>query len=480
MTLVAGVDCSTQATKVVIIDDDSGAVIADGQAPHEVTGSHGVRETDPAVWRDALAAALHQTGRAAQVSAIAIAGQQHGLVATDDDGEPLRPAILWNDTRSAPQAQALCADTSDGRWWAERIGVVPVPSITVTKWAWLRQHEPDTAATAQGVCLPHDWMTGQLTGAPTTDRGDASGTGWWSAHDAAYDAQVLTLPAVDLDPRLLPHVQEPDGLAGEVTDAAARAFGLAAGVPVGVGTGDNMAAALGLGLDAGVPVLSLGTSGTVFAVSDTAAADPSGIVAGFADATGQYLPLACTLNCTLAVDRFATWLGLDREAVAESTDVVALPYLDGERTPNLPEATGLLTGLRHDTTAEEILLAAYEGAVGALMAAIDALAAHSSGLEPGAPLVLVGGGARGRAWQQVARRLSGRRLRLPGEKEFVAIGAAAQAAAARSGTEPASVARRWGHGQGRELPAAARDEATLERLARVQDHAAQLLAPGHP
>ena len=477
MTLVAGADCSTQATKVVVVDEDSGALVATGQAPHDVTGSDGARETDPRVWRDALAAALAATGRAGEVGAIAVAGQQHGLVVSDSEGEPLRPALLWNDTRSAPQAAALVAAAGGPTWWASEIGVVPVASITVSKWAWLRAREPDVARAAAGVCLPHDWLTGQLTGTASTDRGDASGTGWWSAHEEAYRADVLALADVALDPQLLPPVRGHADAAGAVTARAAGTFGLPEGIPVGVGTGDNMGAALGLGVDPGVPVLSLGTSGTVYLASERPAADASGVVAGFADATGRYLPLACTLNCTVAVDRVAAWFGLDRDDVAEATDVVVLPYLDGERTPNLPRATGLITGLDHGTTPREILLAAYEGAVAALMTALDALAAHSSGLQPDAPLVVVGGGARGRTWRRVAARLSGRRLLLPEPQEFVALGAAAQAAAARSGEDPLAVARRWGHGQGEEHAADERDDATLARIDRVLEAGQALLDP---
>ena len=169
-----------------------------------------------------------------------------------------------------------------------------------------------------------------------------------------------------------------------MTAAAARELGLPSGARVGPGTGDNMAAALGLGLRAGEPVVSLGTSGTAYAAMDEGP-DPSGLIAASPTRRGGYLPLAATLNCTLAVDRFAGWLGLDREAVADRTDVTVLPYLDGERTPNLPHASGTIAGLRHDTTPEQILLAAYEGAVASLVEALELLASVGSGLEPSAP-----------------------------------------------------------------------------------------------
>ena len=235
----------------------------------------------------------------------------------------------------------------------------------------------------------------------------------------------------------------PGESAGEVGPEVAEALGLRSGAVVGPGTGDNMGAALGLGAAPGEPVVSLGTSGTAYAVMNERAVDPSGTVAGFADAGGGFLPLAATLNATQAVDRFAGWLGLDREAAAERTSAVVLPYLDGERTPDLPRAAGMVAGLRHATTREEILLAAYEGAVASLVEALDELSRLGSGLDPDAAVLLIGGGARGSVWQRVVARLSGRPVLVPEAEELVALGAAAQAAACLSGEDAAEVARRW-------------------------------------
>ena len=214
--LVAGVDCSTQGTKVLARRSrQTDAVEATGRAPHTVTGSGGARETDPEVWWDALRTALADTGRAGEVGAISIAGQQHGLVVTDGDGRPLRPAILWNDTRSAPEARELSEALGGAAEWAERIGLVPVPSFTATRWAWLRAHEPEAAAAARAVRLPHDFLTERLSGRGATDRGDASGTAWWSTRDERYSDEVLDL--IELDPALLPDVLGPAEAAGEVT-----------------------------------------------------------------------------------------------------------------------------------------------------------------------------------------------------------------------------------------------------------------------
>jgi xylulokinase len=465
--LVAGVDCSTQATKVLVVDADTGSVVASGRAPHEVTGSGGARETDPEIWWRALGSAIGQTGRAGELAAISVAGQQHGLVVTDADGRPLRPAILWNDTRSAPQAAELTAALGGPAEWAERIGLVPVPSFTATRWAWLRANEPEVADAARAVRLPHDFLTERLCGRGATDRGDASGTAWWSTRDERYSDEVLEL--IGLDPTLLPDVLGPSEPAGELGGPAVEQLGLPAGALVGPGTGDNMGAALGLGAAPGQPVVSLGTSGTAYAVMDERTVDPSGTVAGFADASGRFLPLAATLNATLAVDRVAEWLGLDREAAAERTSVVVLPYLDGERTPNLPRAAGMIAGLRHATTREEILLAAYEGAAASLIEALRELSRLGSGLDPEAPLILIGGGARGAVWQRTVARLSGRRVQVPAADELVALGAAAQAAACLSGEPPDEPARRWGTSAGTEVdPPPEEDVATLERIGAVR------------
>lgn len=470
MTLVAGVDCSTQATKVLVVDADTGAVVAEGRAPHEVLGGGSASETHPDVWLEALRAALAGTGRAADVSAISIGGQQHGLVVCDGAGKPLRPAVLWNDTRSAAEAAALAADFGP-RWWADEIGVVPVPAITVTTWAWLRSVESDTAEAAEAVRLPHDWLTERLTGRAVTDRGDASGTGWWSTVRGVYVEEVLDHPAVALDRGLLPEVLGPTEAAGAVVDDG---LGLRPGTTVGAGTGDNMAAAVGLGLEPGVPVLSLGTSGTVYVVSERPACDPTGVVAGFADATGLYLPLACTLNATLAVDRIAAWLEVDREAVADrSGTAVVVPYLDGERTPNLPDATGTITGLTHQTTPGQILRAAYEGVVVSLLDALDRVAPE---LDDEAPVVLIGGGARGEAYRDVVRRLSGRPVEVPDAQELVALGAAAQAAAVLSGESPDAVARRWRTRRGTVFDPIDRDVTTLDRHHRVRGALSELHA----
>ncbi|GAA2423522.1 xylulokinase [Streptomyces macrosporus] len=465
--LVVGVDSSTQSTKALVVDAATGQVVARGQAPHTVSADH---ESDPEQWWRALCAALEQCGPVVhQAAAVSVGGQQHGLVTLDAEGRPVRPALLWNDVRSAPQRDRLVEELGGPEVWAERFGSVPATSFTVTKWAWLREVEPEAAAATRAVRLPHDYLTERLTGRGTTDRGDASGTGWWSTATQEYDEEILE--KVGLSPDLLPRVLGHGEAAGTVRPV--EGLPLPQGALVATGTGDNMAAALGLGLRPGRPVLSLGTSGTVYAVSTHRPADPTGTVAGFADARTDWLPLACTLNCTLAVDRVAALFGLDREAVEAGGGVTVLPFLDGERTPHLPYASGLLTGLRHDTTPGHILQATYDGAVYALLEALERVL--DADADADTPILLIGGGAKGTAWRETVRRLSGRPVVVPRAQELVALGAAAQAAGLLLGEDAAAVARRWSTAEGPSYEAVERDEETLARLSATLTGADTLL-----
>jgi xylulokinase len=462
--LVAGADCSTQSTKVLIVDVDDGRVVASGGATHEVEGEAGARESDPRDWEGSLAHALGQTGRATEVEAISVGAQQHGLVVLDDGGRPLRKAPLWNDTRGAPDARALVDALGGPEEAARRVGSVLTSSFTVAHWAWLRRAQPEIASAVRHVLLPHDYLSFCLTGTTTTDRSDVSGTGWWSPSDESYATDVLDLDAVRLDPGCLPEVLAPTAGAGVVTKGAAEQFGLRPGAPVACGAGDNAAGALALSFAPGEAALSLGTSGTVYAPADKPSADSTGTVAGFASADGRYLPLACTLNATVAVDQVSEWLGLAREDVAGAGEVVFLPWLGGERTPNAPTASGTLTGLHYATDKRAILQAAYDGLVATLLEAtafLDQWAPQSAE----APLLLLGGGARGRAWQETVRRLSGRPVLVVELAELVAYGAAVQAAALLTGAPLADIANRWGARRGTMLEPVQRDEVALARIA---------------
>lgn len=454
--LVVGVDSSTQSTKVEARDLATGEVVARGTAKHPPTAPP-VSEQDPQAWWVALVESMSQLGdHRADVVAVSVAGQQHGLVLLDGSGNPVRPAKLWNDTTSSPQADRLVAEFGADHW-AERTGSVPVAAFTITKLAWVAEHEPDVLARAAKVMLPHDYLTWRLTGQHVTDRGDASGSGWYDPSSGAIVPELLAAAtgedgAVWLD--RVPRVHGPDAPVGASTGDAAGELGLPPGVVVGPGSGDNMGAALGLGLRTGDVAISLGTSGTVFAVSASATHDPSGAVAGFAGADGDFLPLVCTLNATKVTDTVARWLGTDAAGLAElalaAVDdpgaVTLVPYFDGERTPNLPEATGEFVGLTNATTREQLALAAHDGVLCGLLDGVDALRAVGATIDGRA--YLVGGGSRSAAYRQRAADLLGQPVIVPDTDETVATGAALQAAVVISGDDFGSVAERWQLGRG--------------------------------
>jgi xylulokinase len=431
LTLVAGVDSSTQACKVVVRDAGGGELVREGRAPHP-DGT----EVDPAAWDHALRAAVEAAGGLDDVAAVGVGAQQHGMVCLDEAGQVVRPALLWNDTRSAGAAADLTAELGGPRAWAEAVGLVPVASFTVTKLRWLADHEPEAAARVAAVCLPHDWLTWRLAGAPgldalATDRGDASGTGYWSPATGDYRPDLLRL-ALGHDARL-PAVLEPAGSGGTTP----------AGAVLAAGTGDNMAAALGLGARPGDVVVSVGTSGTVFAVAERPSADPTGIVAGFADATGRFLPLVCTLNAARVLDAAAAMLGVGLERLSElaleapagAGGLTLVPYLEGERTPNRPTATGALHGLRlGNATPACLARAAVEGLLCGLADGLDALVAEGVAVER---VLLIGGGARSEALRRIAPAVLGLPVVVPPAGEYVADGAARQAAwALAGGPEP--------------------------------------------
>lgn len=424
---VAGVDSSTQATKVLVVDPADGRVVREARRPHP-DGT----EVDPAAWWTALTAALDEVGTD-DVAAIAVGGQQHGMVLLDADGEPVRDALLWNDTRSAPDASALVDELGGARAWADAVGTVPVAAITATKLRWTARVEPDVAARARSVMLPHDWLTWRLLGGgtePTTDRGDASGTGYWSSISESYRPDLLELAfGRSLD---VPRVAAPGEAVG-TTDA---------GLVVAPGTGDNAAADLAIGAATGEVVVSIGTSGTVFASHPTPTTDPSGLVAGFADARGASLPLVCTLNAARVLGVGATLLGVDPDgfdalaldAAPGAGGLVLLPYLEGERTPDRPDATGHYAGLTGaNATRENLARATVEGMLCGLADGIDALVAQGVAADRA---LLIGGGSRSRAVASVAPSVLGVDVDVLAPLEYVALGAARQAAWALTGELP--------------------------------------------
>jgi len=425
VTLVVGVDSSTQSTKMLLVDTEDGTVVASRSAVHP-EGT----EVDARAWLRALDAA--GADLLPQASAIAVAGQQHGMVALDATDVPVRDALLWNDTRSAPAATALVDEMGGPQACADAIGSVLVASFTATKLRWLRDNEPERAGRVTSVLLPHDYVSRHLAAPGTaafTDRGDASGTGYFATSQSRWRPD-LAARALGHEVAL-PRVVAPGAVAAETTSGQLLASG----------TGDNMGAALGMALETGDVLLSLGTSGVASAVSTTPVADPTGVVTGFADASGGFLPMVTTINAAGILDLQARWLDVDHAELADlalqsepgAGGVAFSPYYGGERSPNRPGAVGTWTGLTPRTTRADLARAAYEALLCSMADAVDRLVL-ATGVEP-RRLLLVGGAARSPALRALAPGVLGQPITLPPAGEYVALGAARQAAWTLAGTD---------------------------------------------
>ena len=430
--LIAGVDSSTQSVKVVIRDANTGEIVRQGRASHP-DGT----EVEPKYWLHGLNTALTEAGGIADVAAISIAGQQHGMVALDNDGDVIRPALLWNDTRSAKEADDLNLEVGGDAEMARKVGSKLVASFTASKLRWMADHEPENALKVASVALPHDWLSWQMQGGKNfdtlfTDRSDASGTGYFDPTTSHYREDIIRL-ALRHDQELsLPQIIGPAQFGGTTQS----------GIPIAAGAGDNAGAALGLQAQPGDVVVSLGTSGTAFAVSETPTHDASGAVAGFADATGRYLPLVCTLNAARILDAACRILGKTHEEIGQlalaakpgANGLTLLPYFEGERTPNRPTATGVFAGMNlNNSNPQDIARAMVEGMLAGLADAVDSLGALGVGVNR---ILLIGGAAKNPAVPVIASALFGREVLVPPAGEYVADGAAKQAAWALLGDMP--------------------------------------------
>jgi len=452
LKLVAGVDSSTQSCKVVIRDAATGQLVREGRATHP-DGT----EVAPAHWVSALDTAIAAAGGLADVCAISIGGQQHGMVALDSQGAVIRDALLWNDTRSADAATALNKELGGGAEIAKQVGSVLVASFTATKLRWLADSEKANADKLAAVALPHDWLSWQLQhakgqsldfGKLFSDRSEASGTGYFDPTTSQYRRDILALALRTDREIILPKIISPAQFGGTTPS----------GIPIAPGAGDNAAAALGIQAQPGDVVVSLGTSGTAFAVSDTPTHDASGAVAGFADATGRYLPLVCTLNAARILDAATRILGKTHDEVGSlalsakpgANGLSLLPYFEGERTPNRPTATGVFSGMNlNNSNPADIARAMVEGMLCGLVDAVDALEKLGVNVKR---IILIGGAAKNPAVSQIAAALFGREVLVPPAGEYVANGAARQAAWALLGGDAAPI---WDLGKIEKVSAAA-------------------------
>ena len=459
--LIAGVDSSTQSVKIVIRAADTGELVREGRAPHP-DGS----EVDPIHWKNALDSAIAQAGGLDDVAAISVGGQQHGMVALDESGEVIRPALLWNDTRSAVQAESLNSEMGGNQAIADAVGSVLVASFTASKVRWMTENEKKNADRVHSIALPHDWLSWQLQGGKDfsklfTDRSDASGTGYFDPKSSTYRRDILAKALLSDREVYLPTIIAPSTFGGTTT----------AGIPIAPGAGDNAGAALGVQAEPGDVVISLGTSGTAFAVSTTSTHDSSGAVAGFADASGRFLPLVCTLNAARIFDAATTILGKTHDEVGAlalssapgAHGLTLLPYFEGERTPNRPTATGVFSGMNiANSNPADIARAMIEGMLSGLADAVAAL--ENLGVDIKRVLI-IGGAAKNPAVGQIASALFGRPVLIPPAGEYVADGAAKQAAWALLGGATPPV---WDLGKATHIEAAATPE-VLEKYRTLRD-----------
>lgn len=459
--LIAGVDSSTQSVKIVIRAAETGELVREGRAPHP-DGT----EVDPIYWKNALDVAIAQAGGLDDVAAISIGGQQHGMVALDESGEVIRPALLWNDTRSAAQAESLNSEMGGDQAIADAVGSVLVASFTASKVRWMAENEKKNADRVHSIALPHDWLSWQLQGGKDfsklfTDRSDASGTGYFDPKSSTYRRDIVAKALLSDRDVYLPTIIAPSTFGGITTT----------GIPIAPGAGDNAGAALGVQAEPGNVVISLGTSGTAFAVSTTSTHDSSGAVAGFADASGRFLPLVCTLNAARIFDAATTILGkthdevgaLALSSVPGAHGLTLLPYFEGERTPNRPSATGVFSGMNiANSNPADIARAMIEGMLSGLADAVQALADLGVDIKR---VLIIGGAAKNPAVGQIASALFGRPVLIPPAGEYVADGAAKQAAWALLGGATPPV---WDLGKATHIEAAATPE-VLEKYRTLRD-----------
>jgi xylulokinase len=459
--LIAGVDSSTQSVKIVIRAAETGELVREGRAPHP-DGT----EVDPIYWKNALDVAIAQAGGLDDVAAISIGGQQHGMVALDESGEVIRPALLWNDTRSASQAESLNSEMGGNQAIADAVGSVLVASFTASKVRWMAESEKENADRVHSIALPHDWLSWQLQGGKDfsklfTDRSDASGTGYFDPKSSTYRRDILAKALLSDREVYLPTIIAPSTFGGTTTS----------GIPIAPGAGDNAGAALGVQAEPGDVVISLGTSGTAFAVSTTSTHDSSGAVAGFADASGRFLPLVCTLNAARIFDAATTILGkthdevgaLALSSVPGAHGLTLLPYFEGERTPNRPSATGVFSGMNiANSNPADIARAMIEGMLSGLADAVQALSDLGVDIKR---VLIIGGAAKNPAVGQIASALFGRPVLIPPAGEYVADGAAKQAAWALLGGATPPV---WNLGKATHIEAAA-TPAVLEKYRTLRD-----------
>ncbi len=454
-----GIDSGTQSTKAILFDASTGAVNAHASQSYELIEGlpAGHKEQHPHEWIDAaratIKAVLDKSGiERAQVKGIGVAGQQHGCVPLDANDQVIRPAKLWCDTATSAECEEIIAKLGGLDATIAAVGNGVPAGFTASKILWLKNHEPENYARLASVLLPHDYLNFWLTGRKTMECGDASGTALLDVRQRAWSQAAIDA----LDPAIrtmLPELINADDCAGTLRAALAHEFGLSDSVIVSSGGGDNMMGAIGTGnVRAGVVTVSLGTSGTIYACSDQPVIDPLGEIAAFCDSTGKWLPLVCTMNVTLATEMVRERFNLSHAQLAEAAAAIPagndglllIPFFEGERTPNVPDGTGVYFGLREQTyTVSHFARAALEGTTLGLNYGLNRL--RELGIQP-REIRATGGGAKSAVWRQILADVFNAEVVCTKSEEGAALGAAIQAVWAyrKQQGQPAGIAELCG------------------------------------
>ncbi|WP_319417148.1 xylulokinase [Marispirochaeta aestuarii] len=436
MRTVIGIDVGTQSTKVVFYDYENKRIAATGSASHDIlSGDDGTSEQEASWWISAIQESMSRVPAEIRETAVAVgvSGQQHGFVPLDKNGNVLYRVKLWNDTSTVAECEEITRAFGGEEKLFQQAGNLILPGYTAAKILWLKKHKPELFARMAHVLLPHDYVNFVLTGEYSMEYGDASGTGLLNIRDRSWNAELCGV----IDPKLITMLPEPrapgDG-AGTVSGEAAERFGIPRGIPVSTGGGDNMMAALGTGtVRDGQVSMSLGTSGTLFAFSSKPIIDSAGTIAAFCSSNDGWLPLLCTMNCTVATEQTRKLFDVDVDQLDAlvgsvppgSNGVTVLPFFTGERVPNLPFARASIMGLSSTNTGREnILKASMEAAIYGMRLGLNSLS--ELGLSA-RQITLTGGGSKSRVWRQLAADITGVPVRLPNFHDSAALGAALQA-----------------------------------------------------
>ncbi|MHB0855386.1 MAG: xylulokinase [Rectinema subterraneum] len=436
MYSVCGIDLGTQSCKIILYDPRAKRILAKAQAPLDIIAENNGTREQKAEWYEAALAdcfAAIEPGFRATIAAIGVSGQQHGFVPLDAEGKAIRPVKLWNDTSTAVECAELTSSAGGQAALLAETGLLMLPGYTAPKILWLKKHEPQAYARLRHVLLPHDYVNFLLTGNYVTEYGDASGTALFDVRVRRWSRRISDL----IDPQLidfLPSLIGPDKPAGRVSAKAAQRFGIPEGALVAAGGGDNMMSAIGTGtVRDGFLTMSLGTSGTLYGYSDRPVVDPEGNLAAFCSSTGGWLPLLCTMNCTVASEQVRALLGMSIEelnARAEAAPIgaeglVVLPFFNGERIPNLPNGRASINGATAANFSKENLArAAMEAAIFSMRIGLESFRKLGFAAQE---IRLAGGGAKSRLWRQIVANVTGLPVRVPKEEEAAAFGAAIQA-----------------------------------------------------